>query len=88
MRLALGFGSLVGLMLLTLSLVSWQLHHITDLTERFATQDMQRLLRVQVLALTTEGAGTALLRLMNAPAPTVCRCTPMSTNATAALTAS
>lgn len=67
MRLALGFGSLVGLMLLTLSLVSWQLHHITDLTERFATQDMQRLLRVQVLALTTEGAGTALLRLMNAP---------------------
>ena len=66
-RLALGFGLLLGLMLLTLALASWQINAITDLTQRFATQDMQRLLRVQALSLTTEGAGNALLNLMNAP---------------------
>jgi diguanylate cyclase (GGDEF)-like protein len=54
-------------MLLTLALASWQINVITDLTQRFATQDMQRLLRVQALSLTTEGAGNALLHLMNAP---------------------
>lgn len=66
-RLALGFGLLLGLMLVALALASWQIRTITALTERFATQDMQRLLRVQALSLTTEGAGNALLRLMNAP---------------------
>lgn len=66
-RLALGFGLLVGLMLLALALASLQIRAMADLTERFATQDMQRLLRVQTLSLTTEGAGNALLHLMNAP---------------------
>ncbi len=66
-RLALGFGSLVGLMLLALALASLQIRAMTELTERFATQDMQRLLRVQSLSLTTEGIGNALLHLMNAP---------------------
>jgi EAL domain-containing protein (putative c-di-GMP-specific phosphodiesterase class I)/GGDEF domain-containing protein len=66
-RLALGFGSLVGLMLLALALASLQIRTMTALTERIATQDMQRLLRVQTLALTTEGIGNALLHLMNAP---------------------
>lgn len=66
-RLTLGFGLLLGLMLVALALASWQIRTITHLTERFATQDMQRLLRVQALSLTTEGAGNALLRLMNAP---------------------
>ncbi|OQW86524.1 MAG: hypothetical protein BWK72_16710 [Rhodoferax ferrireducens] len=66
-RLALGFGLLVGLMLLALSLAVWQIRTVTALTERFATHDMQRLLRVQALSLTTEGAGNALLQLMNAP---------------------
>ncbi|MDP1999546.1 MAG: EAL domain-containing protein [Rhodoferax sp.] len=66
-RLALGFGSLVALMLVALALASWQIRSVTDLTQRFATQDMQRLLRVQALSLYIEGAGTALLRLMNAP---------------------
>jgi diguanylate cyclase (GGDEF)-like protein len=65
-RLALGFGSLVVLMLVSLALASWQIRTMTDLTQRFATQDMQRLLRVQALSLYIEGAGTALLRLMNA----------------------
>lgn len=66
-RLALGFGSLVTLMLVALALASWQIRSMTNLTQRFATQDMQRLLRVQALSLYIEGAGTALLRLMNAP---------------------
>ena len=66
-RLALGFGSLVALMLVALALASWQIRAMTDLTQRFATHDMQRLLRVQALSLYIEGAGTALLRLMNAP---------------------
>ncbi|MBB1073292.1 EAL domain-containing protein [Rhodoferax sp. 4810] len=66
-RLAWGFGTLVGLMLLALALASWQIRSMTALTEQFATQDMQRLLRVQSLSLTTEGVGNALLHLMNAP---------------------
>ena len=66
-RLALGFGALLALMLGGLLVASWQIRTLTDLTQRFATQDMQRLLRVQVLSLTTEGASNALLRLMNAP---------------------
>ncbi len=65
--MTLGFGALLALMLLGLLVASWQIRTLTDLTQRFATQDMQRLLRVQVLSLTTEGASTALLRLMNAP---------------------
>jgi predicted signal transduction protein with EAL and GGDEF domain len=66
-RLALGFGTLVGMMLLALALASWQIRTMTALTAQFATQDMQRLLRVQSLSLTTEGVGNALLHLMNAP---------------------
>ena len=66
-RLALGFGSLVVLMLLALTLASLQIRAMTDLAQRFATQDMQRLLRVQALSLSIEGASNALLRLMNAP---------------------
>lgn len=66
-RLAIGFGSLVALMLVALALASLQIRSMTGLTQRFATQDMQRLLRVQALSLYTEGAATALLRLMNAP---------------------
>jgi hypothetical protein len=46
-RLALGFGTLVGMMLLALALASWQIRTMTALTAQFATQDMQRLLRVQ-----------------------------------------
>lgn len=66
-RLALGFGVLVALMLVALAQASFQIHHITQMTQRFATGDMQRLLRVQALSLQTEGVGSALVRLMNAP---------------------
>jgi predicted signal transduction protein with EAL and GGDEF domain len=66
-RLALGFGSLVVLMLLSLWNAGLPLGVVADATERFATVDMQRLLRVQALSLQTEGVGSALVRLLNAP---------------------
>ncbi len=64
-RLALGFGVLVALMLLALAQAIFQIHHITAVTQRFATGDMQRLLRVQALSLQTEGVGNAMLKLIN-----------------------
>ncbi len=66
-RLALGFGVLVVLMLVALAQATYQIRHITSVTQRFATGDMQRLLRVQALSLQTEGVGNALIRLINAP---------------------
>ena len=66
-RLALGFGVLVGLMLLVLVQVGLQLRLVSDITYQFATGDMQRLLRVQSLSLQTEGVGSAMIRLLNAP---------------------
>ena len=66
-RLALGLGVLVGLVLLALVQSGWQLRLMSDLTQRFATGDMQRLLRVQALTLQTEGVGSALVRLVHAP---------------------
>jgi diguanylate cyclase (GGDEF)-like protein len=66
-RLALGFGLLVLLMLLALSQAGLQLQLGSEATRNFATGDMQRLLRVQALSLQTEGVGGALVRLLNAP---------------------
>jgi predicted signal transduction protein with EAL and GGDEF domain len=66
-RLALGFGALVVLMLLALSQAGLQLRQVSEVTQKFATGDMQRLLRVQALSLLTEGVGSAMVRLMNAP---------------------
>ena len=63
-RLALGFGALVILMLLALVQVGWQLRVVSDITQKFATGDMQRLLRVQSLSLEIEGVGTPLARLL------------------------
>ncbi len=67
LRLALGFGTLVVLMLVVLSQAGLQLRLVSELTQRFADGDMQRLLRVQALSLQTEGVGSAIIRLMNAP---------------------
>jgi diguanylate cyclase (GGDEF)-like protein len=66
-RLALGFGALVALLLVALASATLQLRLVNDLTDRFAAGDIQRLLRVQALSLQTEGVGSALIRLMNAP---------------------
>jgi diguanylate cyclase (GGDEF)-like protein len=66
-RLALGFGTLVALMLLDFAVAGYQLRQVNNLTSQFAQGDMQRLLRVQSLSVQTEGVGSALIRLMNAP---------------------
>ena len=66
-RLALGFGSLVALMLFTLLQTAYQLNVVSQGVDRFATQDMQRLLRVQALSLQIEGVGVSFIRLLNAP---------------------
>lgn len=66
-RLGLGFGALVLLLLLVLGYAAFPLTVVAQATERFATVDMQRLLRVQALSLHIEGVGSALVRLMNAP---------------------
>jgi len=66
-RLALGFGLLV-LLLLTALLQSAQQMYLASLAaERFATEDMQRLLRVQALSLQIEGLGASFIRLLHAP---------------------
>ncbi|WP_296510239.1 EAL domain-containing protein [Rhodoferax sp.] len=66
-RLAWALGALVLMLLLALSQGAWQLRLVTELTRHFATGDMQRLLRVQTLSQQTEGAGSALVRLVHAP---------------------
>lgn len=66
-RLGLGFAALLLLMLVALSLSMVQIRTMNELTQSFGTQELQRLTRVQALSLYTEGAGNALLRLMNAP---------------------
>ncbi|MDP3702666.1 MAG: EAL domain-containing protein [Hylemonella sp.] len=66
-RLALGFGALLLLMLVSLGLAMTQIRAMSDLTQGFGTQDLPRLMQVQTLTVYTEGAGNALLRLMNAP---------------------
>lgn len=66
-RLTLGFACLIGLMMLALVKANLQISHMTNVTQRIATEDLQRLLRVQSLSLQTEGVGSALVRLMNAP---------------------
>ena len=66
-RLTLGFGSLVLLILVVLGQTGYQMRVVSEITRNFATGDMQRLLRVQNLSIQTEGAGSALVRLVHAP---------------------
>ncbi|MGB4061075.1 MAG: HAMP domain-containing protein [Burkholderiaceae bacterium] len=69
-RLALGFGVLVALLLVTLLQSAHQMYRASQVAERFATQDMQRLLRVQALSLQIEGLGVSFIRLLHAPRDT------------------
>jgi diguanylate cyclase (GGDEF)-like protein len=66
-RLTLGFGVLVMLLLLALLQAAHQMYLASEASGRFATQEMQRLLRVQALSLQIEGLGNAFIRLLNAP---------------------
>lgn len=66
-RLALGFGVLVLLLLTALLQSAHQMYLASQVAERFATQDMQRLLRVQALLLQIEGLRVSFIRLLHAP---------------------
>ena len=66
-RVAFAFAALVALMLLAMLQAALQLRAVNDLTQRFATGDMQLLLRVQSLALQTERVGSTMIRLIHAP---------------------
>ncbi|GAA4034235.1 putative bifunctional diguanylate cyclase/phosphodiesterase [Actimicrobium antarcticum] len=66
-RLALGFGLMVVMMVLTLGQATLQGYSQASLNDHFATTDLPRMLRVQSLSLQTEGVGIALTRLVYAP---------------------
>lgn len=54
-RLALGFGALLLLMLISLGLAMTQIRTMSDLTQGFGTQDLPRLMQVQTLTCIPKG---------------------------------
>lgn len=63
-RLAFSFGLLLLLFVLVALLTLAQIRKMASLSEEFARNDMQRLLTVQAIGVSTEGASNALLRLL------------------------
>jgi diguanylate cyclase (GGDEF)-like protein len=66
-RLAFSYGLLLILFIVAAVLTSGQIHKLTTLSERFARNDIPRLLTVQAISLSTETASNALLMLLTAP---------------------
>lgn len=66
-RLAWGFGAVLAVLLLALALAALQLRSVYRHNARLTEDQIPRLLRVQTLALSTEGTANALLTLMNVP---------------------
>ncbi|MBX9900990.1 MAG: EAL domain-containing protein [Burkholderiaceae bacterium] len=66
-RLALSYGVLLILFIISAVLTSGQIRKLTSLSERFARNDIPRLLTVQAISLSTETASNALLMLLTAP---------------------
>lgn len=65
-RLVLSYALLLGIFVAVASISVAQIRKMADLSEKFARNDMQRLLNVQALSLSTEGASNALLLLLTA----------------------
>jgi diguanylate cyclase (GGDEF)-like protein len=65
MRLGLSYFALLFLFIASISLAFFQVQRLATEAEKFARNDMQRLLNVQALSLETEGAGSALLLIFN-----------------------
>lgn len=63
-RLACSFGLLLLLFVVVALLTIGQIRKMASLSEEFARKDMQRLLTVQSISVSTEGASNALLRLL------------------------
>ena len=66
-RLTFSYGLLLILFILAAVLTSGQIRKLTTLSERFARNDIPRLLTVQAISLSTETASNALLMLLTAP---------------------
>lgn len=66
-RLTLSYGLLVILFVIVALLTTLQIRKVTTLSERFASNDIPRLLTVQAISLSSESVGNALLMLLTAP---------------------
>ena len=66
-RLVLSYGLLLVLFSIVLLLPISQIRKMTTLSEKFARKEMQSLLYVQELSLSTENVGRALLQLLTVP---------------------
>lgn len=66
-RLTLSYGLLVILFIVVALLTTLQIRKVTSLSERFASNDIPRLLTVQAISLSSESVGNALLMLLTAP---------------------
>ena len=66
-RLALGFGALMGLMLLVVLLAVLQFAQLGNNSARMMNHDLQRLLQVQELRQYADSHGNAMARLLTAP---------------------
>lgn len=65
-RLTLSYGLLVILFVIVALLTTLQIRKVTTLSERFASNDIPRLLTVQAISLSSESVGNALLMLLTA----------------------
>jgi diguanylate cyclase (GGDEF)-like protein len=65
-RLALSYALLLFLLVVVATISVAQISKMANLSEKFARNEMQRLLDVQALSLSTEGASNALLLLLTA----------------------
>ena len=65
-RLVLSYGLLLFMFICVVVLAVGQIQKMAKLSKQFASNDMQRLLTVQAITMSTEGASNALLRLLTA----------------------
>jgi diguanylate cyclase (GGDEF)-like protein len=65
-RLALSYALLLSLFIIVIALTVGQIHKMAKLSEQFERNEIGRLLNVQAVSLSIEGASNALLKLLTA----------------------
>lgn len=76
-RLALGFGALVAIVVVVVSLAAAQLNSLARHGEQVISEDLQRMLKVQEVDRHVQGHGVAMARLLTAARPERERIYPM-----------
>lgn len=76
-RLALGFGALVAIVVVVVSLAAAQLNSLACHGEQVISEDLQRMLKVQEVDRHVQGHGVAMARLLTAARPERERIYPM-----------